>query len=69
MKNETLKYKLKKPLPFAPKGSKVTLRWMPTWRMYDLVIYGTDGEHAYEVHEGELKEWLKFIKPKKQKGK
>ena len=58
-----LNYKLKKPLPFAPKGTMVRLEWMPSWNMYDLVIYGENGEQYYELSEDELTEWLKFMKP------
>ena len=59
-----MKFKLKKPLPFAPKGTKVKLTYIPTG-LFELIIYAQDGEHYYEIDVNELPEWLKFIKARK----
>ena len=59
-----MKYKLKKPLPFAPKGSKVKIKYIPTG-LYEIIIFAQDGEHHHEIDIKDLPEWMKFIKVKK----
>ena len=61
-------YKLKKPLPFAPKGTKVRIK-KTQFGNYEIIIHATDGHHYHDASEAELTEWEKFVKPLKKKGK
>lgn len=61
-------YQLKKPLPFAPKGSKVVIK-KTQFGNFEVIIHATDGHHYHDASQSELAEWAKFIKPLKKKGK